>query len=210
MALAIWRFVDQTDGKNFKGLVEGLASGPLRLSGKDDQTSDQAKEINAVLEFGYVPLPHQTGQGYHTIAWYRGPLVPHFLPTEPRNEVYTCADAALRYDSHQGLFDVSYAAAWQLGRLLALQNQPFARAVCQLKLRVAYQAAAAAAKAALCNRFGLQDVTDWEDAAKPFLKPPSGINGTVQPSESGDSTQKIDPYDALKQGTEESADRTAA
>ena len=36
------------------------------------------------------------------------------------------ADELLRYDSSTGLFDSSYAAAWQLGRMLTLQNQRLA------------------------------------------------------------------------------------
>jgi hypothetical protein len=36
------------------------------------------------------------------------------------------ADALVRYDSTSGLFDVSYAAAWELGRMLTLQNQRLA------------------------------------------------------------------------------------
>jgi len=32
----------------------------------------------------------------------------------------------VRYDSTSGLFDVSYAAAWELGRMLTLQNQRLA------------------------------------------------------------------------------------
>jgi hypothetical protein len=32
----------------------------------------------------------------------------------------------MRYDPNTGMFDVSYAMAWQLGRMLTLQNQPLA------------------------------------------------------------------------------------
>jgi len=35
------------------------------------------------------------------------------------------ADALVRYNPALGLFDISYAAAWELGRLLALQSKQF-------------------------------------------------------------------------------------
>ena len=50
---------------------------------------------------------------------------------------FSCADAALRYNSDTGMFDASCAAAWQLGRLLALQDQAFAQAL--FRFRTDYQ-----------------------------------------------------------------------
>ena len=46
-------------------------------------------------------------------------IPPELLPVQ-------AADALVRYSPSNGMFDVSYAAAWQLGRLLALQSQQFA------------------------------------------------------------------------------------
>ena len=63
------------------------------------------------------------------MSWYRGPLIPIPDAAQTVNEIYVNADAALQYDKETGLFDVSYAAAWQLGRLLALQAPEFASAL---------------------------------------------------------------------------------
>ncbi len=64
-----------------------------------------------------------------TVAWYRGPLAPAPLPSGTVRTPISCADAANRYDPSSGVFDVSYAAAWQLGQLLALQSSDFALAL---------------------------------------------------------------------------------
>jgi hypothetical protein len=86
--------------------------------------------VNAAYARGFTALNHVMRQGETTVSWYRGPLVPlnHDKPKKQQEPV-SCADELLRYDPDTGLFDVTYAAAWQLGRLLALQNQSFALAL---------------------------------------------------------------------------------
>jgi hypothetical protein len=39
------------------------------------------------------------------------------------------ADALTRYDPSTGMLDVSYAAAWEIGRLLALRSKSFSAAL---------------------------------------------------------------------------------
>jgi hypothetical protein len=87
------------------------------------------------LQAGYVPLSYNTITGEQTFAWYRGPLAPvtttRFLgptdPTLPPNlAVPQNATDAMIYDPTSGLFDQSYATAFQTGRSLALANLTFA------------------------------------------------------------------------------------
>ncbi|MEB3191480.1 MAG: hypothetical protein VKL42_14155, partial [Snowella sp.] len=77
------------------------------------------------LDLGYVPLHHALRQGDKTISWYHSPL-----STGQSQDNLTApvaiADELMRYDPNTGMFDVSYAMAWQLGRMLTLQNQPLA------------------------------------------------------------------------------------
>ena len=87
--------------------------------------------MGTALNLGYVPMPHRLRDGSRTLSWYRGPLVPVDVPSAAQPAVFANPDEALRYDAATGFFDTSYAAAWQLGRLLALQNQEFARALFQ-------------------------------------------------------------------------------
>ena len=185
VVLASWRFTDDRK-TGFRELITTLPCGAMRLDlsapaptngrqpGADTGTLDP--NLLGALYLGYVPLEHRTREGHHTVSWYRGPLAPHFLPTSPRNVVYPSADAALRYDPDQGLLDVSYAAAWQLGRLLGLQNRPFAGAVQRLKLAAVQQAVALARRQTLERRFGAELAGDWDRAVTSFLgklPPPS-------------------------------------
>ena len=77
------------------------------------------------LAMGSVPLPHAMRQGNKTVSWYRGPLVPGKNTTTEVSLPIRAADELIYYDDAYGMFDVSYAAAWELGRLLALQSKSF-------------------------------------------------------------------------------------
>jgi len=194
VVLAKWRFVDcssrnesetgaaagatgnrNPDGETFAELLDGLNCSALRRISLD-------KEINSILQFGYVPVIHHTTEGYRTVSWYRGPLTPHFIPTPPKNISYPSADAALRYDPQKGLLDVSYAAAWQLGRLLGLQDQPFARALRRITSSVARKAAENVVAETVAARFGTS-LNKWKELVENIFqgnapKPPSGSEKT--------------------------------
>ena len=96
----------------------------------DNNLEEPRDIVNAAYSRGYTAFNHFMRQGEKTVSWYRGPLVPLNYDEPARiQELVACADELLRYDPNYGLFDVTYAAAWQLGRLLALQNQSFALAL---------------------------------------------------------------------------------
>jgi hypothetical protein len=129
VVLATWSFA--STGPTFQKRVEALHS---NSRGERDlwlrapmPTANGA--VQTALKLGYAPLPHQLRQGSRTVSWYRGPLIPVPDDVHTVNEIFVNADAALQYDRNTGLFDVSYAAAWQLGRLLALQAPEFAWAL---------------------------------------------------------------------------------
>ena len=100
----------------------------------------------AQLQSGYAPLSYATISGEQTFAWYRGPFAPlianRFLattdPSAPDNpDVPLNAAEAMIYDPSTGLFDQSYAVAFQTGRSLALASLPFATNLLQWR-RQAY------------------------------------------------------------------------
>ena len=107
---------------------------------------------NAVLAQGYVPMPHATRQAQTVTSFYRGPLTPLALP-EGAPQTYSCSDAALRFDPATGLLDVSYAAAWQLGRLLALNDLEVAQAIYRWRRSHVEVATRLAGRIMLARRF---------------------------------------------------------
>lgn len=126
-----WNFTVAA-GKNFKELCEDLAPSPLRNEHAISQSSNAT--LKGAYEYGYTALRHLPRTGGKTLSWFRGPLNPNFIPTEPQTKTFDCADQALRYDNKSGQLDVSYAAAWQLGRLMALKDQEFSNSLYKWKI----------------------------------------------------------------------------
>jgi len=131
------------------------------------------------IELGFVPMQHVVRSGVSTASWYRGPLLPH-RPSDEANQALQFfrpapggpvpavfdADALARFDPSTGLFDVAYAAAWQLGRLLALQDKSFSIALYQWKRANASASANALEQQVIEETFGelLQQIPGGDDA----------------------------------------------
>jgi hypothetical protein len=144
VSLDSWEFITQKPTQDFKFLVANTLvtdtasrkdPSTLRLPGtpvSGTQTSeDQA--VEKALAMGYVALNHQTRLGDETVSWYRGPFVPYSTSEVVKLPAFG-ADALIRYDPETGLFDESYAAAWQLGRLMTLRNKEIAVALHNWKI----------------------------------------------------------------------------
>ena len=103
---------------------------------KANGSSDARESVRAAYQRGYTALNHSTRLGEKAVSWYRGPLVPLYLGRQTGYDFRPAADAAMRYDPLQGMMDVTYAAAFQLGRLLALQDRHFAVSLYAYRTRV--------------------------------------------------------------------------
>jgi hypothetical protein len=136
VTLANWRFACLSAEHTFPYLARALADQghPFRLPDSGEPAAD------AFLRQGHVPMRHNLRQGGRTISWYRGPFATGPGPVEPRRAIRS-ADALLRYHPPAGMFDASYAAAWQLGRLLALQHATASSALYTWKRRRAQRLA---------------------------------------------------------------------
>lgn len=114
-------------------------------------TADAEQYARRRLHLGYTPLPYRLLSGETTYGWYRGPLTPVIAPVTrdfARDEPKTTADHALIYEPEHGLFDVSYAAAWTLGRTLALSDPDYSEEMTRARRELANTAATVMALAA--------------------------------------------------------------
>lgn len=138
--LAHWSFTVSGD-PTFEELMQGLDVGLIGTLVGDlpPKTQEQiekekrrtpppapARPAPELAETGHVGLAHQTRRGDLVDAWFRGALSPHpTLREEPDGGRLPLAHASdqLRVVVPDGREDVSLAAAFEIGRLLAL-SQP--------------------------------------------------------------------------------------
>lgn len=142
--LASWQFKSFPQNVSFEAHMDNLSvemlalcqPGQQCLDGETDSitTPEAAREfVSQALENGYVPLNYNpTWLGERTVAWYRGPFTPYIID-EVLPQHYDSVEAAMLYDETTGFFDLSYAVAWETGRLLAMSDSQFA--FDQLKIR---------------------------------------------------------------------------
>ena len=123
LVLYDWEFVSVTRPRSFLDYVEGLTR--RRLEGAAPSADAQ------YVPNGYTPLTHHFRSGAVTVSLYRGPLVPTETAYQPPQA--DSIDGLYRYLPEIGLFDVSYAAAWQLGKLAALHSQSIAETLLTIR-----------------------------------------------------------------------------
>ncbi|MFI8886997.1 hypothetical protein [Streptomyces sp. NPDC053813] len=115
---------------------------PRPVNAPGAPSTDEAHALQR-LHLGYVPVPHRPITGEHTYAWYRGPFTPltaQDVPDLDTSSAHTTADFALVYDQTYGVFDVSYAAAWTLGRAVALADPSYGAEVTRARRELANSA----------------------------------------------------------------------
>lgn len=136
--------------ESFEEFITNLIQTEQTLSLKlPSEGASPPKFVTDRLNQGYVPLSFMTGSGEESFSWYRGPLSPvvpeplpnvdsGFNPSAPETFIpvinATSADSLMIYLAEQGVFDLSYATAWNLGRALALADAHFAQQVNQYRI----------------------------------------------------------------------------
>jgi hypothetical protein len=146
VSLYSWNFTSVEPTESFRALLTGLSCSALqRPLAKEPGAA--AESVDKAFGLGYTAVDHATRDGSSTVSWYRGPLVPLAQPSPTIVSPVESADQLLRYEPATGMFDATYAAAWQLGRLLGLQSRSFSVALYNWRRGVALAAALAADEA---------------------------------------------------------------
>ncbi|WP_411130193.1 hypothetical protein [Streptomyces sp. x-19] len=135
------------DPETIENLALRLPPPPEPEDGSDPDTLQYVRER---FRHGYVPVPHTLPSGELSFGWYRGPATPVTAPRiqeGPDRWPYppgpshggppTTADHALVHEPAHGIFDVSYSAAWTLGRTLALSDAEYAAGMVRARRELA-------------------------------------------------------------------------
>ncbi len=128
--LKTWRFRATGSPATFVDTLEALNAGTENAEGHKRTVLQLGYDgsnsvVKSGLEMGYVPLNTVMRTGENTISWYRGPLAPYPVEAGDVSGNLPSADAGLVFDPTTGVFDMSYGAAWTIGRMVALQDQSF-------------------------------------------------------------------------------------
>ncbi|WP_433042562.1 hypothetical protein [Dactylosporangium sp. CS-033363] len=195
--LASWTFTSNpAAGGDIGRLLAGLApAGPTALLPLIPVPADAAPSAAlSRLRQGYAALDYRLPTGERTFAWYRGPFTPYPAPALPGpvdgTPHYATAAEVTIYSQSEGVFDVSYAAAFEAGRLAALADRGFAVAMVNAR-RAAFQIVGT-----LQARAGSPLFADLAPASPPAPTPPAAPPPATPPATPPPATPPATPPSA--------------
>ncbi|KAI0007428.1 hypothetical protein F4779DRAFT_592010 [Xylariaceae sp. FL0662B] len=131
---------------------------PETVIGRLRDSEDNIQQLVAKrLNDGYTLVRYGTQTGESTVALYRGPFTPSYVP--PLENLTTSSNSGVDLqvlDKHLGIMDITYSVAWQVGRTMALGDQAYTAALNRLRTSI-HRPADAASK--------LKTVKDIDDTA---------------------------------------------
>ncbi|KAF5708115.1 hypothetical protein FMUND_10763 [Fusarium mundagurra] len=138
ISLYSWSFTwTKGNDAEIKGVIEQISKNVRPLARILEPSTDQW--LRRRLEAGYTMVKHRTQTGEQTVALFRGPLIPQ----QPRGDELDNAEASGHgsgwqiIDKTTGIIDITYSAAWSLGRSLAIENSSFTMAISALRMKIA-------------------------------------------------------------------------
>lgn len=116
-------FCEHETEADFKSTVRRLS---VKVFGGEEEQILRKRGVCAKLH--YLRSGDRTGSLYHS------PLVPYKIDEMPQiRQPCHSADSVLIYDKEKAIFDVTYSAAWQLGKMLTLSGNLTVRAVTEFR-----------------------------------------------------------------------------
>ncbi|MBD3907267.1 hypothetical protein NAL32_21305 [Chryseobacterium sp. Ch-15] len=124
----------QYNGKNLKGYLHELELQPFKtfLKKKVSGTElvDYPSQIKNLLDIAKVPLEHQLKAGGKMVSWYQGPFtngkilfdILGELNRKGIKDVPNHQDYLNLFNEDTGMYDMTYSVAWQLGRLMIMND----------------------------------------------------------------------------------------
>jgi hypothetical protein len=148
VALTSWQFTCEGPG-TFRELMQNLDVAMLGT------VTDPGAGAPSLADTGHLQLQLSDRLGATEPVWYRGPLVPYNLTRDPLGP-YHSADQARRVAPETGSEDISYAAAFEAGRLLAAADPRFAQAIMAWRRESYKQSARASTITSIAGRLPVQ------------------------------------------------------
>ncbi len=185
VSLYSWSFRCTPQLQSFGGLLMDVDMNPPTLQmpfvTEENAPSSANQAVQNAFGIGYTAMNHQLRNGERTVSWYRGPLLP--LGTPPfLIPPYTSADQLMRYDPTLGMLDASYASSWQLGKLLALQDNAYAQTLVRWKATQTDAVAQSLEEAIIDEQFILPPERNQEVSLKKQSRISSTIKNVVGPA----------------------------
>ena len=109
--------------------------GWLRSSNYWKLPSLNSLNIAERMFLGFDLIRFKATTGENTVAWMKAPLEPA-LTVHPKPNLPSTVDnsmALAQLDSNEGILDLTYAAAWELGKALAIADRAFTAALVRLR-----------------------------------------------------------------------------
>ena len=113
----------------------GENSGPLRAPKEILDLQSHDSPFRKRLEEGYTLVRYRVQTGEETVALMRGPFTPLGVTNEERwfNVQSNSGEDLQIIDNSLGIIDISYCAAWQIGKALAIADQAFSAALLRIR-----------------------------------------------------------------------------
>ncbi|KAF8535600.1 hypothetical protein BDD12DRAFT_918619 [Trichophaea hybrida] len=150
------------------------------------------------LEDGYSLIQYRTQTGETSVALQRGPFTPTVVPPLSFSKCSNSGIDLQILDREVGIMDITYSAAWQLGRTLAIADQVFTGALVRFRSAIHVKAMNATKKKILEDLKALQTREVVLSNLSTTVKHLEAIHGNNATTDGGDDSTPFVPGDIRK------------